>query len=95
MLFNSLAFLLFFPIVVFLYWILPHRYRNAMLLIASSYLKMELVCNILAGSKIVITNAEGKTMTLEESGVYHVRPIGGAFQMYKIKDSGYEFIEFK
>ena len=63
--------------------------------IASSYLKMELVCNILADSKIVITNAEGKTMTLEESGVYHVRPIGGTFQLYKIKDSGYEFIEFK
>ena len=63
--------------------------------IASSYLKMELVCNILADSKIVITNAEGKTMTLTKSGVYHVRPIGGTFQLYKIKDSGYEFIEFE
>lgn len=40
MLFNSLKFLLFFPIVCALYWALPQRYRNGMLLIASYYFYM-------------------------------------------------------
>lgn len=40
MLFNSLGFLLFFPITVLLYWILPSRFRNIMLLIASYYFYM-------------------------------------------------------
>ena len=40
MLFNSVDFLLFFPIVVFLYWILPHKFRNPMLLVTSYYFYM-------------------------------------------------------
>lgn len=40
MLFNSLQFLAFFPAVVLLYWLLPHRWRNPMLLIASYYFYM-------------------------------------------------------
>lgn len=40
MLFNSLPFLLFFPIVCVLYWALPHKWRNGMLLIASYYFYM-------------------------------------------------------
>lgn len=40
MLFNSLAFLLFFPTVLLLYWILPYRWRNAFLLVASYYFYM-------------------------------------------------------
>ena len=40
MLFNSLAFLIFFPIVVFLYFAIPHRYRWGLLLIASYYFYM-------------------------------------------------------
>lgn len=40
MLFNSLPFLLFFPIVVILYWVLPHKWRNPMLLVASYYFYM-------------------------------------------------------
>jgi len=35
MLFNSLQFLIFFPVVTGLYFILPHKYRWALLLIAS------------------------------------------------------------
>lgn len=35
MLFNSLSFLIFFPIVTILYFALPHKYRWVMLLIAS------------------------------------------------------------
>lgn len=40
MLFNSISFLLFFPIVCFLYWAIPDKYRNALLLIASYYFYM-------------------------------------------------------
>ncbi len=40
MLFNSLEFLIFFPIVVALYFALPHRYRWLLLLMASCYFYM-------------------------------------------------------
>lgn len=40
MLFNSLQFLVFFPLVVLLYWSMPHKWRNPMLLIASYYFYM-------------------------------------------------------
>ena len=40
MLFNSLQFLVFFPIVVALYFVLPHRFRWIMLLLASYYFYM-------------------------------------------------------
>ena len=35
MLFTSLEYLLFLPAVVALFWILPHRFRHHMLLVAS------------------------------------------------------------
>ena len=40
MLFNSLQFLVFFPIVVFLYFLFPHKYRWTLLLGASYYFYM-------------------------------------------------------
>lgn len=40
MLFNSLAFLLFFPIVLLLHWITPKKYRWIVLLIASYFFYM-------------------------------------------------------
>ncbi len=40
MLFNSLAFGIFLPIVFILYWIIPHKYRWIMLLAASCYFYM-------------------------------------------------------
>lgn len=43
MLFNSLEFLVFFPIVVALYYALPHKYRWSLLLIASCYFYMVFV----------------------------------------------------
>lgn len=43
MLFNSLHFLVFFPVVVFLYFLLPHKWRNLFLVIASSYFYMVFV----------------------------------------------------
>ncbi len=38
--FNSLQFLIFLPVVLLLYWILPHKLRWALLLIASYYFYM-------------------------------------------------------
>lgn len=43
MLFNSLSYLLFFPLVVVLYYIMAHRYRWALLLAASSVFYMAFV----------------------------------------------------
>ena len=43
MLFNSLEFLIFFPIVVALYYALPHKYRWALLLLSSCYFYMVFV----------------------------------------------------
>lgn len=40
MLFNSLAFAIFLPIVFILYWALPHKYRYILLFIASYYFYM-------------------------------------------------------
>ncbi len=40
MLFNSLQFLIFFPLVVLAYFLLPHRFRWAFLLVASYYFYM-------------------------------------------------------
>ncbi len=38
--FNSLEFLLFLPVVLLLYWLLPHKFRWAWLLLASYYFYM-------------------------------------------------------
>lgn len=40
MLFNSVAFLIFFPLVTLLYYLIPHRFRWILLLIASYYFYM-------------------------------------------------------
>lgn len=40
MLFNSLTYLIFFPTICILYWCIPSKYRNMMLLIASYYFYM-------------------------------------------------------
>jgi len=43
MLFNSFTFLIFFPVVVTIYFVLPHRFRWAWLLAASSYFYMAFI----------------------------------------------------
>ena len=40
MLFNSIEFLIFFPVVIFLYFLIPYRYRWMLLLLASYYFYM-------------------------------------------------------
>ncbi|MEK7608029.1 MAG: MBOAT family O-acyltransferase [Patescibacteria group bacterium] len=43
MLFNSFSFFIFFPVVVFLYYIVPAKWRTLLLLMASSYFYMAFV----------------------------------------------------
>lgn len=40
MIFNSIQYILFLPIVFLLYWIMPHKWRNCLLLFASYYFYM-------------------------------------------------------
>ena len=40
MLFNSIQFIIFFPIIVFLFFMMPHKYRTVLLLVASYYFYM-------------------------------------------------------
>lgn len=40
MLFNSMAFMVFLPIVFIIYWLLPHKYRWILLLLSSYYFYM-------------------------------------------------------
>jgi hypothetical protein len=43
MLFNSFTFLIFFPVVVAIYFVIPHRFRWAWLLAASCYFYMAFI----------------------------------------------------
>jgi D-alanyl-lipoteichoic acid acyltransferase DltB (MBOAT superfamily) len=56
MLFNSLEFLVFFPVVVLIFFWLPHKYRWAHLLLASCYFYMAFVPKYIAiiGAIIII-----------------------------------------
>ncbi len=80
MLFNSLAFLAFFPIVVAVYWLLPYRARNAFLLVASYYFYMnwEPVYAVLiffstlttwAGGRLVETSTHRKAILMSVMAV--------------------------
>jgi D-alanyl-lipoteichoic acid acyltransferase DltB (MBOAT superfamily) len=71
MLFNSLEFLVFFPIVVALYYTLPHKYRWTLLLISSCYFYMVFVpvYILILGFTIVIDYFAG--ILLENSKGHH------------------------
>src|SRR4051812_18075861 len=70
MLFNSLHFLLFLPIVVFLYYVLQHRYRWILIFVASCYFYMAFIPKYILilfiiiiidyVSAIAIENSEGR-----------------------------------
>lgn len=53
--FNSLQFLIFFPIVLLVYWLLPHKFRYIWLLFASYYFYLS--WNVRLGFLIFITTA--------------------------------------
>lgn len=67
MLFNSFAFLIFFPTVVLLYFLLPHKFRWLFLLVASYYFYMNWkpVYAILIFASTIVTWACG--LILEKS----------------------------
>lgn len=70
MLFNSFTFLIFFPVVVTIYFVIPHRFRWAWLLLASCYFYMAFIpiyililfftIAIDYAAGILIENAEGR-----------------------------------
>ncbi len=74
MLFNSFTFLIFFPVVATIYFVLPHRWRWAWLLAASCYFYMAFIpvyililfftIAIDYAAGILIENAEGKRRKL-------------------------------
>jgi len=68
MLFNSYDFLIFFPIVVFAYFLIPHRFRYIWLLIASYYFYMGWNAKyaLLLLTSTVITYISGLLMWLIE-----------------------------
>ena len=61
MLFNSVPFLIFFPIVTLIYYLIPHRFRYIWLLIASYYFYMSWnpYYSLLMMTSTVITYASG------------------------------------
>ena len=63
--------------------------------LANAYLNFALVCKISGGSKVVITNDIRKKITLTESGVYHVRPVGHEFELYMERESGKNVFKFE
>ena len=63
--------------------------------LAKAYLNFALVCKISSGSKFVITNDKGKEITLTESGVYHVNPIGGEIELHMERESGKNVFKFE
>ncbi|MBO7609931.1 MAG: MBOAT family protein [Muribaculaceae bacterium] len=70
MLFNSLGFVVFFPIVCLLYWLLPNRLRNYFLLVASYYFYMnwEPVYALLILFSTIVTWACGNKISQTEKG---------------------------
>ena len=55
MLFNSIQFLVFFPVVVFLYFVLPHRFRWLHLLVASCVFYMAFIPSYILILLVTIT----------------------------------------
>ena len=64
MLFNSVSFLIYFPIVVGLYFVLPQRFRVTFLLVASCYFYMAFVPKyiLILGALIVIDYFVGRAL---------------------------------
>lgn len=63
--------------------------------IPNPYLDFKMVCKISSGSKIVITNADGRKMTLTMSGVYNVRPLDSGFELYLEKETKNNIYRFE
>ena len=70
MLFNSFSFIIFFPIVTLLYFVIPHKFRYIWLLIASYYFYMNwnAVYVLLLLASTVITYTGGLLIDAAEAG---------------------------
>ncbi len=75
--FNSIDFMLFFPIVVLLYFVMPKKLKTVWLLLSSYYFYMSWNAEyaILIGGSTVITYISGLLMSgsLCEGGVKEIR----------------------
>jgi alginate O-acetyltransferase complex protein AlgI len=67
MLFNSIAFLIFFPVVFITYYVIPPRYRTGLLLLASCYFYMSFVPQYLLILLALITIDFGLGLAIEKS----------------------------
>ena len=85
MLFNSLQFALFFPVVTLLYFALPHRWRGTMLLLAScvfymafvpayiGILAVTILIDYVAGIRIEATTGRARRLWLDPQHRVHLR----------------------
>src|SRR5271157_2427251 len=69
MLFNSLQFLIFFPLVTLVYFLLPHRHRWWMLLTASCVFYMMFIPKYIAILAVTITVDYVAAIWLEKPGL--------------------------
>jgi len=79
MIFNSISFLIFFPIVILLHYLLPHRYRYIVLLFASYifYMSAEPYCVIFLITTTLITWVSGNLLyKLEDAGQKYILALG-------------------
>lgn len=71
--FNSLAFLIFLPIIVAIYWIVPHKFRWIPLLIASYYFYMSWNVNLIVLIMFTTTISYISGIIIEKSNNNKVR----------------------
>ena len=71
--FNSLAFLIFLPIVVVMYWVVPHKFRWIPLLIASYYFYMSWNVNLILLIMFTTILSYASGVVIEKSSSKKVR----------------------
>ena len=79
MLFNSLKFLVFFPAVVILYYLLPKKARNLWLLAASLFAKKNGVEFVGIPAKTSRFSQKVNHFMREVAGVWHYILLGGNY----------------
>ena len=93
MLFNSLNYLLFLPVVVLAFWLLPHRFRSIFLLVASLFFYMSWlpIYGFLIAALTVTNYLLGQAISKRKhSGLYLV--LGVAFNLATL--SYYKYADF-
>ena len=70
MTFNSIEFLIFFPIVSILFFVLPHRFRWMMLLLASYYFYMSWNASLVFLILFTTVVSYGAALVLENRAIH-------------------------